>query len=87
MPAIFKAFAEWRDRWRDKSESFEFFADGTGGFGVVNVADENELQQLIMEYPFALFDDIESHVIVDGDASLQQWIAAAEQMAAQFGSQ
>ena len=27
-PALWEAFRQWRERWRDKMESFEFFADG-----------------------------------------------------------
>ena len=54
MPALWEQFIQWRGRWRDKMESFEFFADGDGGFGVVNVADEHELQQMMIEYPFSV---------------------------------
>jgi hypothetical protein len=30
-------------------ESFEFFVDGDGGVGVVNVADEHELQEMMID--------------------------------------
>jgi hypothetical protein len=63
-------------------ESFEFFADGDGGFGVVNVADEHELQQMMIEYPFSLLDNVELRIVVDGDVSLERFRQAIEQMAA-----
>jgi hypothetical protein len=53
-----------------------------GGFGVVNVADENEMQQIMLEYPFALLDKVELRVVVDGDVSLKRWGEAIQQMAA-----
>jgi hypothetical protein len=64
-------FAGWREKYRAKMESFEFFVDG-GGFGVVNVADEKELNQMLMELPFTFTDDIKVHTIIDGDFALQQ---------------
>ena len=62
-------------------ESFEFFVDGNGGFGVVNLADEHELQQMMLEYPFSVFDDVELPIVVDGDVSLERWGQAIQQMA------
>jgi hypothetical protein len=63
------AFAEWRERHRSKMESFEWFINA-GGFGVVEVADERELQTIMLEFPFAFTDDIEVHPIIDGDTAL-----------------
>lgn len=82
MPALWEHFTQWRERWRDQMESFEFFADGNGGFGVVSVADENEVQQMILEYPFSGFDEVEVRIVVDGDVSLGRWGEAIRQMAA-----
>ena len=81
VPALWEQFIQWRERWREKMESFEFFADGNGGFGVVDVADENELQQMMIEYPFSVFDKVELHIVIDGDVSLERWGQAIEQMA------
>ena len=81
MPVLWERFTEWRERWRDKMESFEFFADGNGGFGVVNAADENEVQQMMLEYPFSVFDEVELRIVVDGDVSLGRWGEAIRQMA------
>lgn len=80
LPALADQFAGWRDRWRDKMESFEFFSDNNGGFGVVNVADETELYQLMSEYPFGPFDDVEARPIVDGDTALPRFREAVESM-------
>jgi hypothetical protein len=82
MPAMWDQFVQWRERWRDKMESFEFFADGDGGLGVVNVADEHELQQMLLEYPFVATDNVELRIVIDGDTSLKRWGEAIHQMAA-----
>ncbi len=66
LPALWEQFAEWRERWRDKMEAFEFFADSNGGFAVVNVADETELQQMVIENPITQFDEIEVRAVVSG---------------------
>jgi hypothetical protein len=79
---MWEQFTQWRERWRDKMESFEFFADGDGGVGVVNVSDEHELQQMMIEYPFSFFDNVELRIVVDGDTSLQRWGEAIQQRAA-----
>jgi hypothetical protein len=81
FPTMWEAFAAWRDRYRDKMESFEFFIGGGGGFGVVNVADERELQQMLIEYPFTMYSEIEVRPIADGDASLRQWGEVLQAMA------
>jgi hypothetical protein len=82
MLATWDQFRQWRERWRGKMESFEFFVDGNGGFGVVNVSDEHELQQMMLEYPFSLYDNVELRVVVDGDVSLERWGSAIQQATA-----
>jgi hypothetical protein len=62
-------FADWRERYRSKMESFEWFVNG-GGFGVTNVEDEQELYQMMLEYPFVFSDDVEVLPIIDGDTAL-----------------
>jgi hypothetical protein len=81
LPDLMEQFQDWRERWRGKMESFEFFADGSGGFVVVNVDDEDELAQFMMEYPFGPFDEIDVQPIVDGDTWLPRWVDMAKQMA------
>ncbi len=81
VPALWDEFAEWRNRWRNKMETFQFFTDGNGGFCIANLADETELQKMVIDYPFTQFDELEVRVIADGDASLKQWREALKQMA------
>ena len=80
FPALFDRFADWRERYRDRMESFEFFAGGGGGFGVVNVADEATLNQIMVEYPLLPFSEVEVHPLVDGDTALNQWRQTLQQM-------
>jgi hypothetical protein len=85
MPALWEQFNGWRERYRDRMESFEFFIGEGGGFGVVNVESEAELQQMMIEYPFLFFDNVEVKAIADGDASLKQWGEAIQAMAGAVG--
>ena len=82
MPAMMDQFVEWRERWRPKMESFDWFVDG-GGCGVVNVDDEAELHQMMLEYPFAFVDDVEMKPVVDGDRALAQAREAMRALAGQ----
>jgi hypothetical protein len=78
---MLEQFAAWRDGYRDRMESFEFFIRG-GGFGIVNFADEAELRQMMLEYPFFITGKVEVHVIMDGDEALRQTREALARMAA-----
>jgi hypothetical protein len=80
LPSIMERFAEWREQYRDHLQSFEFFAGSPGGFMVINVADEVMLNQLMAEYPFLNYLDIEVHPIIDGDTALAQWWQVMRQM-------
>jgi len=73
-------FAEWREQYRDHLQSFEFFAGSPGGFMVINVADEVMLNQLMAEYPFLNYLDLEVRPIIDGDTALAQWWQVMRQM-------
>ena len=55
---------------------------GAAGFGVVEVADEAELNQLIIEMPFSWFSDMEVRPFVDGAEGFQQLKQAVDAMAA-----
>lgn len=81
LPTLFQAFAAWRERYRSISESFEFFAGGGGGYGVINVTDEASFNQMMIEYPFGPFSDLEIRPVINGDTALAQWQAALEAMA------
>lgn len=81
MPMMMEQFAAWRERYRSQMEVFEFFAGSQGGIGIVHAADEASLNQMMMEYPFAPFSDIDVKPIVNGDVALAQWREAMKQMA------
>jgi hypothetical protein len=81
FPAMLEQFAAWRERYRGRMESFEWFLNG-GGFGVVDVENANELHQMMLEFPFAFTDDVEIHPIIDGDQALAQTREAMKAMLA-----
>jgi hypothetical protein len=85
MPGLAQGFAAWREQYRDKWESFFFFATVTGGCGIANVANETELFQMILEWPLTPFSDIEVHPVVDGDEALGRWVEQIQALAAQSG--
>ena len=73
LPSLMERFAEWREQYREHLQSFEFFAGSPGGFMVINAPDEVVLNQLMAEYPFVEYVDIEVRPIIDGDTALAQW--------------
>ncbi len=81
LSTLIQAFADWRERYRSQMEGFEFFAGGGGGFAVLNVSDEATLHQIVLEYPFNVFNDLEARPILDGDTALRQWQDALQSMA------
>ncbi len=83
LPALLQAFADWRERWRDKMELFAFWAGRQGGLGVLNVADERELSQMMFEYPLNPFSSIDARPIVDGDEALQRLTRTINEMLGQ----
>jgi hypothetical protein len=80
FPQLMQGFVDWRERYRDRMEVFEFFVGG-GGFGVINVPDEATLNQMFIEYPFSPFSSMEFRPILDGDAALRQWQSALQAQA------
>ena len=79
---ILDAFRGWREKWRPKMEAFEFFAGRGGGWGLFNTADEEELSQAMMEFPFAPFSSIQVHPTVNGDRALERVRATTAAMLA-----
>lgn len=80
FPALIQSFVAWREKYRNRMEAFEFFAGSAGGFGILNVADEGTLNQIMMEYAFSPYSHIQVRPILDGDAALAQWQQAVQQM-------
>lgn len=83
LPGLLEQLAGWRERHRDKMEVFEFFNGGGGGFGILDVADEAELYQIVLEFPFSPpIADVEVRPIMNGDKALKQARQAIAAMAA-----
>lgn len=80
LPGLMERFVDWRERYRDRMESFEFFAGGGGGFMVVDIPDEVMLNQMMAEYPLIAYLDVEVRPIIDGDTGLGQWWQVMRQM-------
>ena len=80
LPSIMERFAEWREQHRDHTESFEFYAGGGGGFMIIDVPDEVELNSMMSEYPFMPYLEVDVHPIIDGDTGLEQWWQVMRQM-------
>lgn len=85
MP-LMDAFAGWRARYRPVMQTFDFFASGGGGCGILEVPDEDTLGQLVMEYPWGPFSEVELHVLLDGDRAMSRQRAVIEQMVAGTGA-
>ena len=74
---IVDRFEEWREKYREQMEDFEFFISN-GGCAIAKVADEVELKQIMLEYPLLDWSEIEVEPVVDGDIALAQWRKALE---------
>ena len=73
FPTLLEGFVVWREANREHMESFEFFAGGGGGFGILNVPDEATLNRIMVQYPFFPYSEIAVRPILDGDTALEQW--------------
>jgi hypothetical protein len=76
LPGLVAAFKGWRECYKSMTETFEFFAGGGGGIGIVNVPDEQTFNKMMFEYPLGLISNLEIRPIIDGDIGLAQWEAA-----------
>jgi len=85
MMPLMQGFVAWREKWRSKMPVFEFWAGRGGGMGIMDVANETELSQMMMEFPFSQFSEIEARPIVNGDDALKRLIATMQEMMAQMG--
>jgi hypothetical protein len=85
LPSIMERFAEWREQYREHLQSFEFFAGSPGAVMVINAPDEIVLNQVMTEYPFVNYVDIEVRPIIDGDTALAQWWQVMRRMVGDSG--
>jgi hypothetical protein len=67
IPDLIAAERGWRDRHRDRIESYGWFVGDRGGFGVVAGDDELVLAQMVAEHPFTPFTRTELRLIADAD--------------------
>lgn len=79
LMALVDGFGAWWDRYKDRWNG-GFFAGASGGGGVITVADENELNQIMTEWPLFGFSAIETHALVDVETALGHWRAAVAAM-------
>jgi hypothetical protein len=81
LPRVIDGAIAWYERYQDKFDSFGAFPGG-GGFGSVDVADEKELNQMIIEMPFSWFSEVEVRPYVEGATGFEQLKEAVDSMAA-----
>ena len=79
LPQVIEGALAWSERHRDSIQTFGGFVGG-GGFAVLDVSDEEELNQIVIEMPFTWFSDVQVHPFVEGEASLRQLQAAVAAM-------
>lgn len=80
LPGIVERFAEWREEYKERTETFEFFVGGAGGLMIVDMPNEVELGQMMAEYPFTPYVEMDLRPIIDGDAGLGQWWQVMRQL-------
>lgn len=79
LPVMAQAALDWLDRHRDSIESFGVFPGG-GGFGVLNVADEDALHQIMVEMPFTPVGDVTITPVVEGESAFRRLVQLADAM-------
>ena len=84
LPMLLQGFAQWREQWRAKMELFQFWAGRPGGMAVLNVDDEQELSQMMFEFPLTPYATIDVRPVVDGDDALQRLTQTVEGILAQM---
>jgi hypothetical protein len=80
LTSIMERFAKWWEECNDRTEAFDVFADG--GFMVVNVRDEIELNSMMAEYPLIPYLEMDVRPKSDGDTRLAQWWQVVRRMLA-----
>jgi hypothetical protein len=69
MPMMMGAMNQWIEKYGKRFSTLEFFVGG-GGFGVIDVADSEELQRIAAENPFTQFADVEVRPVVEPGAAM-----------------
>jgi Domain of unknown function (DUF3303) len=64
VPMLLEAMGQWVENHGERFSTLEFFVGG-GGFGVIDIDDSAELQQIAAENPFTAFSDVEIKPVVE----------------------
>jgi len=80
IPSLVDAMSAWVDQntASGKLESAWSLAGQAGGGGILNVDSAEELDAIMVGFPFGPFSEIEVYALADLEASLQGAKAAAE---------
>jgi hypothetical protein len=81
MPAMVEGALAWYERYRDHFQAFGTFIGG-GGFAVVDVPDEQTLNQMVIEMPFAWVSDVSVRPFIEGITGFEQLQAGLAAMTA-----
>lgn len=81
LMTLVRGFTERRQQYRSQMSEF-FFAGREGGGGVLDVVDGMELHQIMLDWSFAPYCDIQVMPIIDGDVGLDRFEKAVAKMAA-----
>jgi hypothetical protein len=71
LPALLAEEQEWRQRYRDRLDAYDWFAAG-GGFGILDTDDEVVLCRAVAEHPFNPFTTTQVRPIVNADSASGQ---------------
>ena len=71
LPGLVDGASDWYERHKGAISAFGLFPGG-GGFGIVDVDDAAQLNQMMLEMPFAPFSDHDIRPFVPGDQGLAQ---------------
>jgi muconolactone delta-isomerase len=83
IPSLVDAMSAWVDQHTasGKLESAWSFAGRVGGGGILTVDSADELDAIMVGYPFGSFSDVEVYPLADLEGSLQRAKAAAQAFA------
>ena len=87
IPALIDAMTAWTNRLTEsgKLEAVWGYAGLAGGGGIANVDSLEELDAVMVEFPFGPFSEIEILPLVDLDGSLQRMKQATEAVLGAMG--
>jgi muconolactone delta-isomerase len=84
-PNIPEANLGWLDQHKSKLEQAWSFAGIAGGGAIVNVDSAEELDSMMMDFPFGPFSEVSVYALADLDQAMQQLKEVLQQMSGQGG--